>query len=530
MLFNSAAYGAFLLAAYVVFWALRRRTLLRPLFLTVASYGFYFYGTWEAATEQEVPLGPLGWSALCLAIIFVGSSLDFYIGKALGRTESPGRRKALLLASVVYYLGVLSVFKYFNFAVDSFATVASWAGVPVSPVHLRLVLPFGISFFTFETMSYTIDVYRREIPPADRYLDYLLFVCFFPHLVAGPIVRPRTMLPQLAAMPVATDERKAHGLYLIATGLLKKIVIGDVLSINLVNRVFDNPERYSSLEVLVAVYGYAIKIYADFSGYSDVAIGSAHLFGYELPKNFDAPYISQSVQEFWRRWHMSLSAWLRDYLYISLGGSRRGPWMTYRNLMLTMLLGGLWHGASWNFVIWGGLHGGGLALERAVDEKRVGKMLLVALPACGLLALLIPARAWAAMGATVGVALACGVMLGALKHRSGAPMTALRVVIMFHFACLCWIFFRAPTFDHAILVLGRLAKLSVGTANLAPKVLAALAVGLVAHALPKKVDEAIRDAFVKSPALVQGIALAVCAYIVHFAMGAKSEPFVYGQF
>lgn len=530
MLFNSAAYGVFLLAAYVVFWALRRRTFLRPLFLTVASYGFYFYGTWEAATEQEVPLGPLGWATLCLAIIFVGSSLDFYIGKALGRTESPKKRKALLLASILYYLGVLSVFKYFNFAVDSFAAVMAWAGVRVSPVHLRLVLPFGISFFTFETMSYTIDVYRREIPPADRYLDYLLFVCFFPHLVAGPIVRPREMLPQLAAPPVATDARKAHGLYLIATGLLKKIVIGDVLSMNLVNRVFDNPERYSSLEVLVAIYGYAIKIYADFSGYSDVAIGSAHLFGYELPQNFDAPYISQSVQEFWRRWHMSLSRWLRDYLYIPLGGNRGGPWFTYRNLMLTMLLGGLWHGASWNFVIWGGLHGGGLALERAWSEKRLTPILLAALPACLVLALFVPRRAWLAMGATIAVALACGVLLGVLKDLRGPQYTALRVLVTFHFACLCWIFFRAPTFDHAVLVIGRLAKLTLGTTNLAPKVVLTLAAGLVLHAIPRSVEARVRGGFVRSPAVLQGVALAVCAYILHFAMGAKSEPFVYGQF
>ena len=369
MLFASPVYGLFLFVTYVAFWALRRRPILRPLFLMLASYVFYFVGTFDAAKDQDVPLGPLGWTILCLGIIFVGSSLDFFIGKVLGRTESPRARKALLLVSVVYYLGVLSIFKYFNFAVDSVAQVLGWFNVHIAPAHLRLVLPFGISFFTFETMSYTIDVYRREIPPADRYLDYLLFVCFFPHLVAGPIVRPKSMLPQLAAEPVASDEMKAHGLFLIATGLLKKIVIGDTLGLNFVNRVFDNPERYSSLEVLVGVYAYAIKIYADFSGYSDVAIGSAKLFGYELPRNFDAPYTSADLQEFWRRWHISLSSWLRDYLYISLGGNRGGTWATYRNLLLTMVLGGLWHGASWNFVIWGALHGGALAVNRAWQRR-----------------------------------------------------------------------------------------------------------------------------------------------------------------
>ena len=323
MLFNSPLYGVFLLVTYVGFWALRRQQLWRPLFLTAASYLFYFVGTYDAATD-DVPLGPLGWTLLCVAIILVGSTLDFWVGRMLGRTENPTTRKMLLLASVIYYLGVLSVFKYWNFAVDSVGAALASIGLHVAPVHLRLVLPFGISFFTFETMSYTIDVYRREIPPADRYLDYLLFVSFFPHLVAGPIVRPKQMLPQLAREPFASDAMKAHGLFLIATGLLKKIVIGDMLGLNLVNRVFDNPERFSSLEVLVAVYAYAIKIYADFSGYSDVAIGSAKLFGYDLPKNFDAPYTSASLQEFWRRWHISLSSWLRDYLYVPLGGNRHG--------------------------------------------------------------------------------------------------------------------------------------------------------------------------------------------------------------
>jgi len=497
VLFASPIYGVFLLVTYVVFWGLRRRSFARPLFLTAASYVFYFVGTYDAAKEQEVPLGPLGWTLLCVAIIFVGSSLDFFIGRMLGRTQNPATRKMLLLVSVVYYLGVLSLFKYFNFAADSLATVMSWLGVTIAPVHLRLVLPFGISFFTFETMSYTIDVYRREIPPADRYLDYLLFVCFFPHLVAGPIVRPKSMLPQLAAEPTASEATKASGLFLIATGLCKKIVIGDTLGMNLVNRVFDNPERYSSLEVWVAVYAYAIKIYADFSGYSDVAIGSARLFGYELPKNFDAPYTSSDLQEFWRRWHISLSSWLRDYLYVTLGGNRGGAFATYRNLMLTMVLGGLWHGASWNFVIWGALHGGALAVNRMWQRWRA-------------------------------------------PTEKGTPRTApeprlglgkvVSVFATFHFVCFAWIFFRAPTFAHAMLMLGRMGKLTFETPNLAPKVIAALAVGLVTHFIPRRWFDRITETYVEMPGIAQGIALAICAYALHFAAGAKAEPFIYGQF
>ncbi len=511
MLFNSPVYGVFLLVTYVAFWALRRRSFLRPLFLMAASYTFYVVGTYDAATDQEVPFGPIGWTALCVAIIFVGSTLDFFIGRLLGRTESQGARRALLLVSIVYYLGVLSLFKYFNFAVDSVSTLLGWAGLHVSPTHLRLVLPFGISFFTFETMSYTIDVYRREIPPCERYLDYLLFVSFFPHLVAGPIVRPKTMLPQLAAEPAASDAMKAAGLFQIATGLCKKIVIGDTLGINLVNRVFDNPERYSSLEVLIAVYAYAIKIYADFSGYTDVAIGSAKLFGYELPQNFDAPYTSASLQEFWRRWHISLSSWLRDYLYISLGGNRGSAWKTYRNLMLTMVLGGLWHGASWNFVIWGALHGGALAVNRmwsrlpvAPPPKPVAQS---------------PYREQEARAA---------VKSAPRSNLSIAHIVA--VVATFHFVCFAWIFFRAPTFAHATLMLERMGHLTIDAPNLAPKVLAILALGLVTHFLPRRVLEELRGLFVASPAVVQGVALALCAYVLHFASGAKAEPFIYGQF
>ena len=256
---------------------------------------------------------------------------------------------------------------------------------------------------------------------------------------------------------------------------------------NLVNRVFDNPERFSSVEALVAVYAYAIQIYADFSGYTDVAIGSARLFGFELPKNFDAPYISQNLQEFWHRWHISLSSWLRDYLYIPLGGSRGAAWKTYRNLMITMVLGGLWHGASWNFVIWGALHGGALAMTRMWQRARgADKGSLVTQVVC--------------------------------------------VVATFHFVCLAWIFFRAPTFAHAIVMIERIGALARGTVNLAPKVLLVLAIGFVAHFVPKRWDDRMRDAFSKSPSIAQGILLAAAAIGIHLAAGAKAEPFVYGQF
>jgi alginate O-acetyltransferase complex protein AlgI len=487
MLFNSPLYGVFLLATFAVFWLLYRHRLPRALFLVLASYGFYFYGTWDAAATEDVPLGPWGWAVLCLGIIFVGSTIDYWVGRALGKTRHPHARKALLLISIVYYLGVLSVFKYWNFAADSFTALLELAGVKVSPTHLRLILPFGISFFTFETMSYTIDVYREELPPADKYLDYLLFVCFFPHLVAGPIVRPRQMLPQLAATPVADPDQQSRGLWLITTGLAKKIVIGDYLAQNLVARAFGNPERYSSVELVVAVYAYAVQIYCDFSGYTDVAVGSARLFGYELPQNFDSPYIADSLQDFWRRWHISLSTWLRDYLYVPLGGSRKGPWKTYRNLMITMVLGGLWHGASFNFVIWGALHGGGLAVTRMWQRAR---------------------------GTSPG----------------NAITKAFSVLLTFHIVCLAWIFFRAPTLGHAWLFVTRIARGTSGIANVSGHVAWLVGGGLLLHALPWRWVDAARERFVRTPPLVQGAVLAAAAYGLHLAAAAKAEPFVYGQF
>jgi D-alanyl-lipoteichoic acid acyltransferase DltB (MBOAT superfamily) len=346
------------------------------------------------------------------------------------------------------------------------------------------------------------------------------------------------MLPQLAAPPDASDEKKARGLTLIATGLMKKMVIGDTLAVNLVGRVFDNPERYSSIEVLFAIYGYAIQIYADFSGYTDVARGSALLFGYELPENFNAPYTSDTIQDFWRRWHMSLSSWLRDYLYIPLGGNRGGTLATYKNLFLTMLLGGLWHGASWNFVLWGALHGGGLGVERATAEKKLMRVLVF--PFLGL-ALTLPLalfhvmswRTYAfACGATLGT-IAVGIALAQLKRVDGPLRWVARpvaTILCFHFVCFCWIFFRAPSFEHGQLMLGRLSHLTLTATNLPPKVVFLIALGAALHFFPRSLEDRARSLFAQIPAPAQGVLLAACAWVLHFAASAKAEPFVYGQF
>jgi alginate O-acetyltransferase complex protein AlgI len=506
MLFNSPLYGVFLVVTWALFWLLDRSPrvrlfagiqtppprLARALLLVSASYAFYFYGTWDAARDESVPLAPRWWALMCLAVLFVGSTLDFFIGRALARLEKQLYRSALLCVSIAYYLGVLALFKYWNFATDAIASLAFALRLKVSPTHLRLALPFGISFFTFETMSYTIDVWRRELAPARRYLDYLLFVCFFPHLVAGPIVRPAQMLPQLAAPARADAAMQARGLWRIATGLAKKIVVGDYVAQAIVNRVFATPERFTALEVLVAVYGYAIQIYADFSGYSDVAIGSAALFGYELPENFDAPYVSGDLQEFWRRWHISLSTWLRDYLYKPLGGSRGGSIKTYRNLMITMVLGGLWHGASWTFVIWGGLHGVALAATRIWQRARDSR--------------------------------------GAAARVRSVAVRWLSVLATFHFVCFGWIFFRAATLDHATLALRQLVHGGWAFEHVTSKVAFVIAAAALLHVSPRAWEYRARDWFARTPALVQGLVLAAVAMALHVAAGLKPEPFVYGQF
>jgi len=337
----------------------RGRHLGRLLILGLVSA--VFYHAWAA--------GQVGAYKYLLALIAATIVLDFYLARAIEATQTPALRFALLLASLISNLGILAVFKYADFfRLDVL-------GLDASPWHL--VLPAGISFHTFQSLSYTIDVYRKEIKATRSVVELATFVLFFPQLVAGPIVRAADLLPQLRELPLFDHRKASDGLFRIIVGLGKKIAISDFLGDALADRVFHDPSLYSSAEVTAGVIAYAFQIYLDFSAYSDIAIGSAQLLGFELPENFRTPYRSASLQEFWRRWHISLSSWLRDYLYIPLGGSRGGEVSTYRNLILTMLLGGLWHGPKWTFVVWGLLHGGGLAVTRIYQRAR-GKLRLLA--------------------------------------------------------------------------------------------------------------------------------------------------------
>ncbi len=488
MLFNTLNYALFFAIAFTVSWTIARvqKGWARIIFLLVMSYGFY-----AAGFDKN-----LNWNFRYLPLIFSSSTVDFFLARAIDRMDDPRRRKLMLAVTVVLNLGFLGFFKYWNFAIENVNLMRAWSsGAPVTTNEALKVLlpPVGISFFTFESMSYVIDVYRRELKPHKSYLRYLLFVCFFPHLVAGPIVRPRDLLPQFEAEPKLTREDGAEGLFLIAIGLLKKIVISDQLSLQLVDRVFDNPQNFSSIEVLSGVYGYAVQIYCDFSGYTDIAIGSALLLGVRFPLNFDSPYKGHNLQDFWRRWHISLSTWLRDYLYIPLGGNRGSELRTYRNLMLTMVLGGLWHGASWTFVFWGFLHGIGLAVTRWWQRRKP--------------------------------------VVGQVRAREpSTPARAIGVFLTFHYVCLAWIFFRATTFGKAVQVLKQIALGTTFHPNLQPIVVAVLAVGLVVHFTPDAWFKRMKTGFADLPALGQGALLFLVAIVLHEAASTQAVPFIYFQF
>lgn len=381
MLFNSFHFVVFFVIVLALNQSLRRWPGAQKLMLLAASY--YFYGQWN-------------W--LYLLLILFSTITDYAIGLGLVKVRRP---RNLLVISLLVNLGVLFFFKYANWMIDNWNAVNALAGAGMMLSPLDLLLPVGISFYTFQSMSYTIDVYRGDSPPRRSFLDYSLFIAFFPQLVAGPIVRDGEFLHELDRDRSIDFAAVRQALVLIALGYVKKIVVADNLA-TVVDPVFDATITQGFWDTLIAIYAFAFQIYCDFSGYTDIAIGCALLLGFRFPKNFNYPYVAESIQDFWRRWHMTLSRWLRDYLYISLGGNRKGPSRTRINLMLTMLLGGLWHGASWNFVIWGGLHGAYLAVERVVQRRWPG---------------------W---------------------NRDRRPMRWLRAFITFHLVCFAWIFFRSP--------------------------------------------------------------------------------------
>lgn len=346
LLFNTGLFLILFLALLGLYRLMRRARTLRMVVVILFSLYFYYKSS----------------SLYCFILLGVCVA-DYIIGIAMGRSQKRWQRKGLLLLNVVMNVGMLFVFKYVNLLIDTVATLSSMKFDAID-----IILPAGISFFAFRSISYIVDIYRGDIKPCTSFLDYTFFLTFFPPLLSGPVVRAKDMLPQIKADPVATHAQVSEGLFLIMAGLIKKVIVADFIGGNFVDRVFDNPALYSGFENMMAVYGFAIKLYCDFSGYSDIAIGLALLLGFRFKDNFQSPFKSQNPTEFWRRWHISLGSWLRDYVYIPMGGNRVSRGRRHLNLFTTMVVGGLWHGASWMYVIWGALHGFFLIIHKEIQR------------------------------------------------------------------------------------------------------------------------------------------------------------------
>lgn len=466
MLFPTLAFGVFFLFVYFVAWSLDRENGRRKLFLLLASW--FFYAQWD-------------WRFVGLLI--ASAVLNWAIAALIAR-KPEDRRKRLVGLGVTANLLILGFFKYYGFFVEEAGELLARFGWERDLPLLQIVLPVGISFFTFQGISYVVDVHRGKTPPAKSLLDVMLLMSFFPHLVAGPIVRASDLLPQFDRTPRLTREMATHGLLLIVWGLFKKTVIASELSVNLVDPVFFDPSAYSAIDVAAAVYGYAIQIYCDFSAYSDIAIGVAALLGYSFPRNFDQPYRASSMQQFWRRWHISLSSWLRDYLYVPLGGGRKGLIASCVNVFITMVLGGLWHGAALTFLAWGALHGGVQVIERLGREAFGGRRVIH--PAIG-------------------------------------------VLVTFHIVCLGWILFRAESFALAMAMLEGLTRAGP-VVMLTPLLLGLIIAGLAMHWLPPRAVEGLAERLKTAPAITLGLLIGAAILLVEAVRPEGVAPFIYFQF
>lgn len=474
LIFNSGFF-LFLFAGFLIIYILLHKTH-RPKLIFVTLFSLYFY--YKS-------------SGIYFLLLISTTVIDYNLARILAKAVIPWKRSAILALSLIANLGLLGYFKYTNFLHEIFSNLA---GVEFHPFDI--FLPVGISFFTFQSLSYTIDVYRKKLEPVDHLLDYAFFISFFPQLVAGPIVRAADFLPQLSKPTIVTKQMLGRGVFLICTGLFKKAVISNYISLNFVDRIFDAPALYTGLENLFGVYGYALQIYCDFSGYSDMAIGIALLLGFHFNLNFDSPYQSKNITEFWRRWHMSLSSWLRDYLYISLGGNRKGKIRTYINLFLTMLLGGLWHGAAFRFILWGALHGLALGVHKFILSFKWP-----------------PVR-------------------NSFLKTSG---TILSVIFTFHFVCFCWIFFRAQDMHTAGLVINQI------TTHFSPGIFAdfvigykgvifLMVLGYILHFIPTSVEQRA-ETWVTNLSLAGKFAiLFITILLVIQTKSAGIQPFIYFQF
>ena len=483
MIFSSGLFLWLFLVFSLVYFCLRRTETMRILFVTGFSYYFYYKS-----------------SGVYTLLLFVVTLSDFLLGRAIYRLqianspENPdgnrSQQRLLMFCSLLINLGFLGYFKYTNFFYEVFSPL--WNG-KFEP--LDIFLPVGISFFTFQSISYVVSVYRKQLQPLNSLLDYAFYISFFPQLVAGPIVDARDFVPQIHKPLDVTDEMFGRGVFLIIAGLFKKAVISDYISVNFVERIFDDPTLYSGIENLLGLYGYALQIYCDFSGYSDMAIGIALLLGFRFPDNFNSPYKSTSVTEFWRRWHISLSHWLRDHLYISLGGNRFGTVRTYFNLFMTMLLGGFWHGASWNFIVWGALHGMALGVHKAFRKI------------CGF----------------------------DPKQKATGIWGFFARVITFHFVVFCWIFFRNTSFEHSWQMIGKIC--TEFKAELLPQiwdgytpVMCLIILGYILHFLPDSATAFCQKVVTRLPLILKAVLIVAVIYVIIQVKSSDIQPFIYFQF
>jgi alginate O-acetyltransferase complex protein AlgI len=477
MLFPTVTFAIFFMIVLPVSWVLMPRRRRWKIFMLAASYFFYGYWNWR----------------FCF-LIAASTIANQLFAKAIHRADSETRKRLILIGAVVANLGVLGYFKYYDFFVTSATNTLDKIGLHLAPSIISVALPVGISFFTFQALSYVIDTYRGTFEPG-RLIDFAVFLSFFPHVVAGPIVRPAEFMPQLKERHDPRHVDASRAFFLITIGMFKKVVLANVLATQIVDTVFASPNTHSSLEVLVGIVGYAVQIYCDFSGYTDMAIGIALLLGFRFPQNFDSPYASTSIQDFWRRWHMTLSRWLRDYLYVPLGGNRSGKVRTYVNLMLTMVIGGLWHGAAWTFVIWGAIHGTFLCFEHFRRSRREAKGL------------------------------------------PDPPDTRGRRVaartITFAIVCFAWVFFRSESLGNAEQILARLfdpAYWFDASPLVTVGVLLAIAAGILEQYVPRHTWGRLMARFSHLAPVVQGLVLGVSLLVIN-TMGPRGvAPFIYFQF
>ncbi|MCB1179806.1 MAG: MBOAT family protein [Leptospiraceae bacterium] len=465
MLFPTIEYFIFFIIVFFLNWGTYAKLNIRNILLILAS--LFFYGFWDYRF---------------VGLILISSITNYGIILLLFKYNKLITRKFYLILACILNFGILAFFKYYTFLLVSLENTFHYFNQSVNLPYIQgIILPVGISFFTFQIMSLVIDVYTGKITKLYSLTEVILYICFFPQLVAGPIVRAEEFLPQLETPRDPNKIDSSRAFILIGFGLFKKVLIANYISVLLVDPVYENPGFYSVPNLFLAIYGYSIQIYCDFSAYSDIAIGTALLLGFNFPDNFNSPYRADSLQDFWRRWHISLSGWLRDYLYIPLGGSKNGKFNTYKNLMITMLLGGLWHGAAWSFVIWGGLHGMMLSAERILAKLnfKVPKII--------------------------------------------------KIIFTFHFVSFCWIFFRAGSWEKTVEFFSAFKTTNSEIDFINPFAVSVLVLGFITHYIPEKWENKVHSIAELSP-ILRGIVFTLLLIILAAVSGEGVPPFIYFQF